>query len=89
MASQSLQIFYIIIVLRAEVATTFGSKMVAISTLNTKTNKICELIHEAMYIFRILYNISRPNFGILLPLKGSFKEIQLFVRICLDKKISL
>ena len=46
-ALQSLQIFYII-VLRAEIATTFGSKMVEISTRNTKIWKICEL---RKYIF--------------------------------------
>ena len=37
MKFQSLQIFYIIL-LRAEIVTTFGSKMVTISTCNKKTS---------------------------------------------------
>ena len=60
-ALQNLQIFCIII-LRAEIVTTFGSKMV-----------ICE-IRKA--IFSVFNKLSRPNFGILLPLKGSFREFR-------------
>ncbi len=67
----------LIIVLRAEIATTFGSKMVAISARNTneKTCKLCKAI------FSVFYKISRPNFEILLFLKGSFRE---FCFLCLD-----
>ncbi len=32
-------------------------------------------------------NISSPNFGILLLLKGFFREFCFFVWICLDKKL--
>ncbi len=68
---QSLQLFCII-ELRADIATTFGSKIVTISTRNTKTQKICELRKATLSVF---YNISRPNFAILLLLlKGSFQE---------------
>ncbi len=35
-ALQSLQIFLLLVVLRAQIVTTFGSKMVTISTRNTK-----------------------------------------------------
>ncbi len=75
-ALQILQIFYII-VLHAEIATTFGSKMVTISTCNTKIWKICEL---HMAIFSVFYSISRPNFKILLLLKGSFQEFRFLPR---------
>ncbi len=55
---------FLIIVLRAEIVTTFGSNMVKISTRNTKLQ-----LRQA--IFPVFYKISRPNFGILL-LKGSY-----------------
>jgi hypothetical protein len=42
-------------VLRAEIATTFGPKMAAISARNTKVYKICKLCKA------IFYNISQPN----------------------------
>ncbi len=51
-ALQNLQIFYII-VLRAEIATTFGSKMVTISTRSTKYRKFAKLRKA---IFSVLYN---------------------------------
>ena len=53
-AVQSLQILYTF-VLRAEVLTTFGSKVVIFSASNTKIYKICKL-HTA--IFSSFYNIS-------------------------------
>jgi hypothetical protein len=64
-ALQSLYTF----VLRAEIATTFGPKMVAISARNTKVYKICELCKA---IFSAFYNILQPNFAILLTLVCSF-----------------
>ncbi len=67
-ALQSLQIFYII-VLRAEIVITFGSKMVTISTQ-----------------YR---NISPSNFGILLILKGCFREFRFFCQDLIRSKISL
>jgi hypothetical protein len=53
---QSSQILYIF-ALRAEIPTTFGPKMVAISARNTKVYKICELCKA---IFSVFYNISQP-----------------------------
>ena len=58
-ASQSLQILYTFL-MRAEIATTFGPKMVAISARNTKVYKICKLCKA---IFPAFYNISQPNFA--------------------------
>ena len=45
-----------------EIVTTFGSKMV-----------ICK-IRKA--IFSVFNKLSRPNFGILLPLRVSFREFR-------------
>ena len=59
-ALQSSQILYTF-VLRAEIATTFGPKMVAISARNIY--KICKLCKP---VFSTFYNISQPNFAILL-----------------------
>jgi hypothetical protein len=67
-ALQSSRILYTF-VLRAEIATTFGPKMAAISARNTKVHKICELCKA---IFSAFYNISQPNFAILLILVCSF-----------------
>ena len=64
----SLQIFYII-VLRGEIVTTFASNMVTICTYIALRN-------SQGYIFRISYNILRPNFEILLLLKGLFQEFR-------------
>ena len=83
-AIQFLQIFYSS-VLRAEIVTTFGSKMVTISTRSTKTENFCELRKA---IFSVFYNISRLNLGILILLKGSFREV-LFCLDLLRSKISL
>ena len=82
-ALQSLQLFYII-VLRAEIVTTFGSKMVTISTRNTKTYKVCEL---RKVIFSVFYNISRSNFGIFTTFERLLPGISFFVWICLDQKL--
>jgi hypothetical protein len=61
-ALQGSHILYTL-VLRAEIATTFGPKMVTISACNIKVYKICELCKA---IFSAFYNISQPNFVILL-----------------------
>ena len=53
---QSSQILYTF-VLRVEIATTFGPKMVAISARNTKVYKICKLC-KAKYIFSILQHFA-------------------------------
>jgi hypothetical protein len=53
-------------VLRAEIATAFGPKMVAFSARNIKAYKLCKAIFSAFY------NISQPNFPILLILVCSF-----------------
>ncbi len=57
-----------VFVLRAEVLTTFGSKVDIFSAHNTKICKICKLRNAT---FSSFYNISRPNFVILLILKRS------------------
>ena len=70
-ALQSSQILYTFVV-RAEIPisyhipTTFRPKMAA---RNTKVYKICELCKA---IFPAFYNISQPNFAILLILVYSF-----------------
>jgi hypothetical protein len=65
---QSSQILYTF-VLRAEIATTFGPKMVAISARNTKVYKIYKLCKA---IFSAFYDISQPKFASLLILVCSF-----------------
>jgi hypothetical protein len=76
-ALQSLQILYTF-VLRAEIAIIFGPNVVGISVRNTKVYKICELC-KAM--FSAFYNISEPNFAILLILVCSFQEYTFFAKI--------
>jgi hypothetical protein len=77
---QSLQILYTF-VLRAEIATTHGPKMVAISARNTKVYKICDLCKA---IFSAFYNISQPNFAILLILVYALSSCgDLFASPCL------
>jgi hypothetical protein len=61
-ASRSLHILYMF-VLRAEIVTIFERKVVTISARNTNVYKICKLCKA---IFSKLYNISQPNFAILL-----------------------
>ncbi len=72
-ALQSLQIFYVI-VLRAEIATIFGPKMVAISVHIIKENR--KNLQTSQGYFSVFYSISRPNFGSLLLSKGSFREFR-------------
>jgi hypothetical protein len=60
--SLSLHILYMF-VLRAEIVTIFEPKMVAISARNTNIHKIWKLCKA---IFSKLYNISQPNFAILI-----------------------
>ena len=67
-AQQISQILYTF-VLYAEICTTFGSKVVEISVRNTKVYKIREICRALSSAF---YNISRPNFVILLILSCSF-----------------
>ena len=67
-----------------EIVTTFGSKMVTISARNTIIRKFANF---AGLYFRIFYNIFPPNFGILLLLKGSFREFLFFAWIWLDQKL--
>ncbi len=67
-ALQISQILYTF-VLHAEICTTFGSKVVQISVRNTKVYKIREICWAISSAF---YNISRPNFAILLILRCSF-----------------
>jgi hypothetical protein len=71
---QSLQILYTF-VLRAEIATIFGPNVVAISARNTKVYKLCKAIFSAFY------NISQPNFAILLILGMLFPGIYFFAEI--------
>jgi hypothetical protein len=49
--------------LRAEIATIVGPNVLAISARDTKVHKICQLCKA---IFSAFYNISQPNFAILL-----------------------
>ena len=73
-ALQTLQILYTF-VLHAEIATIFGPNVVAISARNTKVYKICKAIFSAFY------NISQPNFAILLILVCSFQKYTFFAKI--------
>jgi hypothetical protein len=75
-------------IIRAEIVTIFGSKMVTISARNTNMYKICKL--RKAYIFRI-YNISQPNFAILLILISSLQEFTFLPRskISLTCKLSI
>ena len=71
---------FLIIALRVEIVTIFVPKVVAISARYTIVRKFAN--------FARLYipNIS-TNFGILLLLKGSFREFRFFIWICLDQKL--
>jgi hypothetical protein len=68
-ALRSLHILYMF-VLHAEIVTIFEPKMVTISARNTNIYKICKLCKAI--IFPKLYNISQPNFAILLISLCSF-----------------
>jgi hypothetical protein len=68
-------IFVYTFVLRAEIATIFGPNVVAISARDTKVYKICELCKA---LFSAFYNISQPNFAILLISVRSFREYTFF-----------
>ena len=68
MALQISQLLYTF-VLRAEVCITFGSKVLQTSARNTKVYRIHKICRA---IFSAFYNISRPNFAILLTLSCSF-----------------
>ncbi len=62
---------FLIIMLRTEIATTFGLKNGSNFRPQHNNEKICKLCKA---IFSTHYNIFQPNFGILLLLKGSFRE---------------
>ena len=68
-------------VLRAEIVTIFGSKMVTISARNINILKICKLRKA---IFSVFYNILQPNFAILLILISSLQKFTFF---CLNQKL--
>jgi hypothetical protein len=67
-ALRSLHIFSMF-VLCAEIVTIFEPKMATISARNTNILKICKLRKA---IFSVFYNISPPNFAILLISLCSF-----------------
>ncbi len=68
-------------VLSVEIATIFEPKLSGNSfrtSYNEKIGKLCKSI------FSTHYNIFQQNFGILLLLKGSFREFRFY---CLDQKL--
>ncbi len=67
---------FLIIVLRAEIATIFEPKVVAFSALNTM-RKFANFVR--LHVFSTHCNIFQPSFGILLFLKGSFQECSFFI----------
>ena len=77
-ALQSLQIFSLLCYAQ-KLLPLSGQKMVAISARNTAMRKFANFNCKA--IFSTFYKISRPNFEILLLLKGSSRE---FRSLCLD-----
>ena len=68
---------FLIIVLRAEIVTIFEPKVVAIFARNTIMRKFANFVR--LY-FPHITTFSKPNFGILLLLKGSFRECSFFGR---------
>jgi hypothetical protein len=71
-AMQSLQILYTFVV-RAEIATTFGPKMVAISARNTKVGYTKFANFALLYFSHFAtFRMPLPNFVILLILVCSF-----------------
>ena len=71
--------------LRAEIATIFEPKVVAISALNTIMGKFAYFVG---YIFHTSQHF-QPNFGIFVLLEGSFRECSFFGRDLSRTKISL
>ena len=67
--------------IRAEIVTIFEPKVVTIFRTQHNNEKICKFCTA---IFSTHYNIFQPNFGILLLLKGSFREFR-FSRLDLSK----
>ena len=74
------------LVLRAEIVTIFEPKMLTIPARNTNIYKICKLFK---IIFSKLYNISQPNFAILLISPCSFQLWCLIPFFLLRLKCSL
>jgi hypothetical protein len=85
MALRSLHIFSMF-VLRAEIVAIFEPKMVTISARNTNILKICKLRKA---IFSVFYNISQPNFALLLISLCSFELLCLIPFSLLRLKFSL
>ncbi len=75
-----------LIVSRAEIATIFKAESGSNFRAYHNNEKICKLCKA---IFSTHYNIFQPNFGILLLLKGSFRECSFFGRDLSRTKISL
>ncbi len=67
-STRGLTVIYAVVIY-AEICTTFGSKVVQICVRNTKVYKIREICWAISSAF---YNISRPNFAILLILRCFF-----------------
>ncbi len=76
---------FLIIVLRAEIGTIKAESSSNFRTLHNN-EKICKLCKA---IFSTHYNIFQPNFGILLLLKGSFRECSFLGQDVSRTKISL
>ncbi len=70
-----------LIVLRAGIVAISEPTVVTISARNTIMRKLCKL---GKAIFSTHYNIFQPNFGILLPSKGSFWEFRFY---CQDQNL--
>ena len=85
MALRSLHIFSMF-VLRAEIVDIFEPKMVTISARNTNILKMCKLRKA---IFSVFYNISQPNFALLLISLCSFELLCLIPFSLLRLKFSL
>ncbi len=75
---------FLIIVLRAEIATTFGSKMVAISARNTIVRKFTNFVRLHLPYFTRFRDQILKFYYILKVLFGNFI---FFAWICLDQKL--
>ena len=64
-----------------EIVIIFEPKVGTFSARHTITRKFSDFV--TLYIFPTHYNIFQPNFGILLLLKGSFREFRFY---CPNKK---
>ena len=71
---------FLVILLRAEIVTTFESKMVTIYARNTIMRKFVNFVRHIFYIFQHF----ATKFWNLLLLKGSFLEFR-FIRLDLSR----